>query len=448
MAAVKTTGHNLFETLEKLASEITGVPKKSGEAHTEPEGNGACGSDTQSPTAREEDHCETASTGFRAAEMTKSVEEQGKGSIDGAPDASTGYPSAESRQADVGLTASGIGNDSALEKGFGGNLKEPGVGTSTDAKFDDGHKYAAEFRAATLPQKFDRLSKLGNEILAEVASSGKTVTAAAQVTAGPGNATPATPSAAADALIKESQAGYELASILGMQKLSHTERAAITVRQTINDGIFDADLVGQWFTKLAEAEEDAAAAAEGNGDGSKKGAPGGAAPAVPPTDPLPPPGGDAGGGDMGAGGGAMGAGGDAGGGEMNRDQILQELLMAMQEMGITPEDLMQAASGGADAMGMAPGGAPPMGGAPMPPPGGGGDPLGAMGGGPPMPPPGGAVGKTARLRHNATHIQSIAKQAKDFQRSGRFEIKVAATPQEREARLHMKSMLREMMQST
>jgi hypothetical protein len=41
--------------------------------------------------------------------------------------------------------------------------------------------------------------------------------------------------------------------------------------------------------------------------------------------------------------------------------------------------------------------------------------------------------------------QTMAKAAKDFQRSGKFEIKAASTPQERNVRNRMKSVIRELL---
>ena len=90
---------------------------------------------------------------------------------------------------------------------------------------------------------------------------------------------------------------------------------------------------------------------------------------------------------------------------------MQELLMAMQEMGITPEELMQVASAGA--------GGPPDAGGPLPE---------AM-------PEG---------EQKAANAQKIASAVRDYQRSGKFEFKTACSPRQRSIRDHMKQVLGEL----
>jgi hypothetical protein len=106
--------------------------------------------------------------------------------------------------------------------------------------------------------------------------------------------------------------------------------------------------------------------------------------------------------------------------------------MALQELGISPEELMQALQGGGDAggagaMGGAAGG---MGGA-MPPPPPGGDMGGA--GAPPMPPPG-AMDQGAK----------IASAVKAYKRSGKFRFEEAKSAQQRAMRDQMKDYIREL----
>lgn len=118
--------------------------------------------------------------------------------------------------------------------------------------------------------------------------------------------------------------------------------------------------------------------------------------------------------------------------------MMQQLLMAMHEMGITPEELMQVAAAG----GGAPGGAP------------GGDPMAAaMGGAPPMgggaPPMGGPAPADPMMggQPKMAELHTMAKAARDFQRSGRFELKLASTPQERGLRNRIKTMLSELVRT-
>lgn len=426
---------SFFQQLNQLVNEIGGTGKTAS-AITEPTGVGACGSDTSSPTATAEDHCQTVSTGERAAEMSASVKDYGKGSIDAAPDASPSAPSEESRQANIGLTQSGVGNDPSQEDGYVGNLKEPGVGTSTDAKFDDGRKYAAaDFLKLSYEQRGNTLSKVANHILASIAADASQPAAQDKVAAvqpGPTDAAPAADPVSE--LVKQAEAGYQLAAVLGMEKLSAEQRAQLTISETMRNALLDASLVGAFFKRAAEETQEKKPS---DGDGDEGASDGSEASGVPSSS-----GGDSGAGDMnaavdsmaggpgddGSGGGAPG--GDAGGG-ISREEMMQQLLMAMHEMGITPEELMQVASAG----GGAPGGAP------------GGDPMAAaMGGAPPMGGPAPAdpmMGGQPKM----ADLHTMAKAAREFQRSGRFELKLASTPQERGLRNRIKTMLSELVRT-
>lgn len=461
-----TTPSPVFRQLNQLLSEIAGTTKV---AADEPEGNGATGSDTKHPTAKADDGLAPAVEGERAREMSQGVKDLGLASVDAAADADPNR-SQEAREADIGMTVSNAGNDPALEDNYKATLKEPGVGTSTEAKFDDGEKYASvgDFLKAAAAEQDDFLGNLGNAILADIAVSvvGANKTAAAAVTA------PAAAQTPAEQLIKEAQAGYDLAATLGMSKLSEDQRIELTIGETIQDALADADLVGHWLAKQAadtddddeggddddddddgdknphkeEKSQDSAPPSQGGGAPAAMGGNDAAAadPGVPseqevskalesigaPGDPgagggMPAPGGDPSmggmppgdpsmggapapdmggmppgepsmggmppGGDPGMGGmppGDPGMGGAPGMGGVGKEEILQELLMAMQEMGITPEDLAGMANGSG---------------------------------------------------------QKMAANVRAFQRSGRFEIKAASTVRQRSVRNHMKEMLREML---
>jgi hypothetical protein len=113
---------------------------------------------------------------------------------------------------------------------------------------------------------------------------------------------------------------------------------------------------------------------------------------------------------MGAeGGGDMGP--EAVGGEPSEDEAVQELAMALEELGIPPEALLQALSG-------AEGGGAPMGGAPAP-----------EAGAPMMEEPKMAAAKD---------LDAIGRAVVNFKRAGKFQVKEARTKRSRQLRDMMK----------
>jgi hypothetical protein len=117
---------------------------------------------------------------------------------------------------------------------------------------------------------------------------------------------------------------------------------------------------------------------------------------------------------MGAeGGGDMGP--EAVGGEPSEDEAVQELAMALEELGIPPEALLQALSGAGGAG--AEGGMPPEAGA---------APDAGM---PPMEEPKMAAAKD---------LDAIGRAVVNFKRAGRFQVKEARTKRSRQLRDMMK----------
>lgn len=253
-------------------------------------------------------------------------------------------------------------------------------------------------------------------------------------------------------------AGYELAAQLGVEKKAAEQSVADCLEVTLNDAHTDADLFGSYYSgylqKMAmddpspdsgedhSGEGDAASGASGAGgmsgesEGSGSGEGGGGLEEM-----L----GGGGGGDP-MGGGAPdplgGGGGDPMGGAPaggpSEDDVLMQLVAALEELGISPEELMQAGGGGGgmggDPMGGAMGGGDPMGGG-APDPMGGGDP---MAGGPDgnMPPMEGGAPAPAGMSEG----MKIAQAVRQFKRSGKYRQKTAndGTP-ERKLRNQLKS---------
>jgi hypothetical protein len=118
---------------------------------------------------------------------------------------------------------------------------------------------------------------------------------------------------------------------------------------------------------------------------------------------------------MGAeGGGDMGP--EAVGGEPSEDEAVQELAMALEELGIPPEALLQALSGAGGGAG-AEAGMPPEAGAP---------PAAGM---PPMEEPKMAASKD---------LDAIGRAVVNFKRAGKFHVKEARTKRSRQLRDMMK----------
>jgi len=401
----------LFSRVNDLLKEIGGstlTQKVADTAMSEPEGNGA-GSDSSSPTTKVDDGLVAATPGARAREMSSEVQANNAVSVDGSPDANANA-SEEDRQADVGITVSGIGNDPAQEDNYTGTIDEPGVGTESVAKFDDGRKYAsaADFAKRPVAERTEYLTKFANNLLADIVADTVTPQTKTKKTA---NDKPANPPITPETknLIKEAEAGYQVAAVLGMEKLSADQRAQVMFEQVLGDATLDADLFGAWLMKQADDANEAM-----NADPTDQGT-------SITSDPDDHTGADNGGGDSSTGGSVTSGGqdmaaapspdsgipseqaindalnsiggdqgGDASGGDAppNQDELLQNLIMIMHELGITPDDLAQMTDG---------------------------------------------------------QGQKLASAAKAYQRSGKFNFKIATTGREKAIQKHIKGTLLELL---
>jgi hypothetical protein len=200
------------------------------------------------------------------------------------------------------------------------------------------------------------------------------------------------------------KAGYELAAHMGLEKGA----AEASVREVCANTLREADemadlLIGFLTTKQAGGPDDAL---EGEDHSVPADADSGAsdAPAMPEM-------------DAGAAPEAEGAGME---GAPNEDEAVQELAMALQELGIPPEALLQALSGQG-------GGAEGDMGAAM----GGGEMGGAM-------PPEAAAMEAAPKMAAASELKSIGNAVVNFKRAGKFQIKEARTKRSRQLRDMMK----------
>jgi hypothetical protein len=287
--------------------------------------------------------------------------------------------SQEEQQMQIGTVQSETGGQPSVEDDYKSDKDDPGTTHPADAE-STGEKYSS--------LSMDKLLKLAEEsahdILADLANGIGQIPAGKTVTETAAAVKTATQQAKPNDAKKAADAGYDAAQLSATQE----KVAAEYIEQTIRDAELDADLVGsflhsyqQTLTKKAagedgethEPKEEEEAPAEGGGEGAPAGGGGsdvlaalgaggggggGGAPpgAMPGGDiggagggAMPPgamPGGMGGGDPAAAGGMPPGAGGDMGGGAggaggVSHEQALQELAMALEELGIPIEALPQ-----------------------------------------------------------------------------------------------------------
>lgn len=430
---------SLFAQLNALADEISKSPVKTAAekaAGPTPSDPGGYAGASSHPSAHVDNDVQAATEGARASEYEADIKkQQGALAVDNTPEMSQ-----EGRQDDVqlniGTNAAATGEDPSAEKDYKGTKDDPG--TSHPAKTNDGEKYSS----VTFKEARDRAAALGNDILANIINFGadkltneKAAEMPAFLKAKMGDKEDKAEKKDApkgelkgdqhkldvdnDGKIEGSDlaslrndkaaafnAGYELAAVLGLSK----EAAEASVREVCANTLREADEMADLFigftaSKLAAADP-TDAAAEGEDHSAPEDAESGASDA---------PGGDA----APAGLEAMmgGAGGEEGGMPMEAagpeagvgdDEAVQELAMALEELGIPPEALIQALSQGGE--GAAGAGAP-----------------GAE-----------AMPTEEAPKMAAAALDAIGREVVSFKRAGRFQVKEARTKRSRELRDSMK----------
>jgi hypothetical protein len=412
MAQVKKS---LFAQLNALAEEINGDAVKAAAATKQagptPADPGGMQGATTHPTKDVDNNSRPASTGSRATEYEADVkDQQGALAVD-----NTKPGSQEGRQDDVqlniGTTAKATGEDPSVEDDYKGDKDDPG--TTHPAKANDGEKYSS----VSLKEAREKCSHLGNDILAALITAAD-VAPAKTAAAEPKKDEPKP--ATTDKSAAAYQAGYDLAASLGIEK----DAAEAGVREVCANTLREADeranlVIGYLSEKAASdptaegAEGEDHGAAEGGSGASDAPAPGGGMDAMLGGDPA-----------------AAGAGADLGAAPPSEDEALQELAMALEELGISPEELLQMISGGGAAGGdpAAAGGMPPA------------DPM--AGGAPPMDPAAGGMPPMGPEKMAAA--KQIAAAVKNFRLSGRFQVKEARTKRSRDLRDIMKAHVREL----
>lgn len=417
---------SLFAQLNALAEEISQSAEKVAavkEAAPVPADPGGYQGATAHPSAHVDNNVQKAVTGARAAEYEADVKkQQGALAVDNTPELSQ-----EGRQDEVQLNintnASAVGEDPSVENNYKG--KKDDAPTTLPSAPQDGEKYSA----VTFKEAHAKCSTLGNEILADIINFGdekKAEMPAALKEHNEKKEDSAKTDSESKGELKGDQhkldvdgdgkiegadlaklrndkeaafaAGYELAAALGVEKTSAEAAVRDVCANTLREADEMADLfLGFYTSKQAEAEEKDEDEKHESEESPAEESAEEAAPA--PADMA----------------GMMG--GEAPSLEAappSEDEALQELAMALQELGISPEALMAGLAGGGHAGGeMAPEAAP-------------------------MAP------EMAPKMAAAKELHTIANAVVNFQRSGNFQVKEARTKRSRHLRDIMKAHVREL----
>ena len=364
---IETQRANLFGALEKLAQAVGADP------------GGMAGASSH-PTASADGNVQPASEGARSSENTKDVKEQvGSPSVDSSSDAS--YGGQNDVQLNVGTNQTGPGEDPAVEDAYTNTFKDPG--SSHPARTDNA-AIGGNGKQASAAELLDQFSALANDVLAGIAAGGPQALSKAAVAAAMSNSSAASPQADLSAAIEKAAAaaadttpaaeddtayadGYKLAAAMGLTQKQAAAEVEATVNNLLTAADEDADLVIGYFDSFQKAAagpgfdmdagsgEDEPASnpdAEGDAAGSAAGPPaagGGPAAGTPAADPA-----AAGGGGLEAllgGGGPPPAPAEGAGAEVD-PAIMQQVVAALDELGIPVEELAQAGGGEPAAPGM------------------------------------------------------------------------------------------------
>lgn len=425
---------SLFAQLNALAEEISsGAVKAAAEksAAPVPSDPGGYAGASSHPSASVDNSGQNASTGARASEYESDIKkQQGALAVDNTPELSQ-----EGRQDEVqlniGTNVKATGEDPSAEHDYKGDKDDPG--TSHPAKANDGEKYSA----VTFKQAHAMCSTLGNDILANLINFGSDkLTKQSEMPAQLAEAlhekkeSPAEEKSEHKGELKGDQhkldtdndgkiegsdlaslragkeagfkAGYELAAQLGVEKAA----AEAAVREVCANTLREADEMADLFIGFMSAKQAASDPTDEMAEGEDHSAPGDAASGAGDA-PVPA--------GLEAMVGGEGAPAPEAAGEPSEEDALQELAMALEELGIPPEALLEHLSGGA---------------------GGAGDAAAA-----------GAVDAAApkmAADKTAAELHEIGAAVVNFKRAGLFQVKEARTKKSRQLRDNMKQYVLEL----
>jgi hypothetical protein len=423
---------SLFDQLNALAAEIAQSPVKAAaekSAGPVPADPGGYQGASSHPTTDADNGVQNANTGARASEYETDIKkQQGALSVDNTPEMSQDGRQDEV-QTNIGVSAKSTGEDPANEKDFKGDKDDPG--TSSPVKANDGEKYSS----VTFKEARDRAGELGNDILANLINFGAgklTNEKAAEMPAflkekkeqhdkekgelkgdqhkldvdNDGKIEGSDLAALREGKEAAFKAGYELAEQLGLNK----EAAEASVRDVCANTIREADEMADLFIGFLNSKAAAADPMEEAAEGEDHSAPADAASGASDAPPM-----DAAPAGLEAMMGAEGAPMPEAAGEPSEDEAVQELAMALEELGIPPEALLQALSGAE-----------------------GGGEMGAPEAGPMPGPEAGAMLAEEPKMAAAKDLDAIGRAVVNFKRAGRFQVKEARTKRSRQLRDMMK----------
>jgi len=265
----------------------------------------------------------------------------------------------------IGVNQAATGEEPSVERDFKGDKDDGTTSHPADAE-DVGEKYSSY----DLPRLLKTAEDKANALLADI-GNGLFVSQPSKPAAPKPAAKQASASVTQNAQAVQQQLvnGYNQAAAAGVAENQLTEAdlekmASAFIAQTMQDADRDADLVGAyfttWYTKKAEGEEEGGEAPPAEAGGASPEAP--PPPGMPPADggmpPMPPGAGAGAPGDAGMPPPDAGAG-DAGGGDPlaalgaatqdaqpsagDKEKALQDLAMALQELGLSEDQLAQLA---------------------------------------------------------------------------------------------------------
>jgi len=359
---------SLFDRVAGLVEEI-GVEKQAAATEKQaetgiPDPGGAEGA-TSHPSKKTDDDLQPASEGFQSADNERIVKDQIPDTVNAKPDVTPeGAPKATDVQQGQGVDkAKPTGEDSSTEEDYKGKLegdKREGDqgGTTHPATGDYGEKYSADVIGAMSDEDLLKsAADLGNELTADLAN---------------GHFSPETPATnnTGTTTKEAAEAGQTTAAQAGNLGTELDKIASDVVQELVKSAYHQADLVSDHLAKKlsllqkeaeGEAEDPTSGVGEGEDHGTEEGPSEGAAPLG--GEEAPPEGANellaamGGGGEMGGemggmppeAGGMGGAPEEMGGvpeemGGMGDEAALQQLAMALLEMGIDPAQLAALAA--------------------------------------------------------------------------------------------------------
>lgn len=313
-------------------------------------------SDTSHPVGKADDNVQPLKEGERSAENDRDVKALELPGATSAPQAK--LETGPITQPNQGTTVSAAGGDPATEDDYKGNKDD--APTTSVMDFSTGEKYAA-LRAQPFAKLAAAFTSKRDEMLATILVDKQAGVAKVAATATP--PAPA-PTAAAAAVL-----GHAAAALAAPEYQIKQAQAAERLAPAIADAVRAGDLFNAyWFKMASDDEQDPrkpGGSSEGPGmhggpagpDGGPAGPEMGAPPGGPGGPGGPPP--------MGAGGPPPGSPGSMGDGDGDEDpgMLLAQLVSALHEIGLPPEQLLQMAqaSGGGGAEAPPPPGGPPAG---------------------------------------------------------------------------------------